>query len=255
MSYDPRNHWNEVADAIVTRGSSSQVAGYDSPLDRYVRARFVKDFVAVPVAGRDVMEVGSGSGLNLQLLERGGARSITAVDVSERMLAIAKENMRGARASTRFLHIDGQRIPLPDASVDDVFTVTVLQHNSDPAGLASLMSEIARVARHRIYLFEDTARAERGTPEYMLRPVEFYRSFFEARGYRMIERRVTNLFVTQKLFSLFNRITGLYRKKEGAATTRLAAAVQYPFMPMTILLDNLVRWPVGMTKIVFERMQ
>lgn len=255
MSYDPRHYWNDVADAIAARVSGSQVAGYDSPLDRYVRARFVKEFVSIRVTGKDVMEVGSGSGLNLQLLERGGARSITAVDVSERMLDIARKNMQRARVRTRFLHIDGQAIPLPDASIDYVFTVTVLQHNTDPVGLALLMSEIARVARERIYLFEDTARTERGIPEYVLRPVKFYQSVFEQRGYRMIEKRVINLFVTQKLFSLFNRIAGLYGKKEGAATGRVAALMQYPFLPFTVLLDRLVRWPEGNTVMVFERIR
>lgn len=255
MSYDPRNYWNEVADAISTRRSGSQVAGYDSPLDRYVRARFVKEFTSVPVEGKDVMEVGSGSGLNLQLLEQGSARSITAVDVSERMLVLAKENMRNARARTQFLHIDGRIIPLPNASVDYVFTVTVLQHNSDPAQLETLMGEIARIARERIYLFEDTARTARGTPEYMLRPVDFYRNFFEGRGYRMIEKRVISLFVTQKVFSLLNRITGLYSKKEGAATAKFSALLQYPFMPVTALLDRIIRWSEGNTMIVFERIR
>lgn len=255
MSYDPRNYWDDVAREISSRNSGSAVAGYDSPLDRYARDKVMEHFCAIDVSGKDVMEIGSGSGLNLRLLDERRPRSITAVDVSENMLSLAKERMRTAVSPTRFLHIDGRSIPLKDSSIDVIFTVTVLQHNSDLPALQSLMGEMARLARQRICLFEDTSPLERGTPEYMMRPPSFYREFFESRGFHLVESRYISIFFTQKLFSLFNRLTGLYRKKEGAATSPLAKLLYYPFLPLTSLLDRIFVRTEGNTMMIFERIR
>lgn len=253
MSYDVRTHWNDVASAITERNSGTQLAGYDSILDRYARAKFLKDFTSINVENKKVMEVGSGSGLNLQILDQGKAKSITAVDISEKMLELAKANMQNAQAEKNFIHIDGRNIPLADQAIDCSFTVTVLQHNSDVNSLTNLSKEIARVTKERIYLFEDTAKREKGTPDYMLRPVSFYKNMFESNGFRLTQIQYNNMYFTQKVFSLFNRIFGLYNKKEGASTPIFAQILQYPFLPVTILLDKLFHFKEGNTLMVFER--
>lgn len=254
MSYDVRTHWNDVASAISERNSGTQLAGYDSILDRHARAKFLQHFTAINVAGKNVMEIGSGSGLNLLLLNQGKAKSITAVDISEKMLELAKNNMKNAEAQKNFIHIDGRNIPLADKSIDYAFTVTVLQHNSDVASLTNLAKEISRVVSQKIYLFEDTAPREKGSPDYMLRPVSFYQNMFEANGFRLVETKYISMYFTQKLFSLFNRIFGLYGKKEGAATPLFAQIIQYPFLPITSLLDKLFQFKEGNTLMVFERL-
>ena len=253
MSYDVRNHWNHVADLISTRDSDTQLAGYDSLFDRYARSKIVDQIRKIQVFDKDVMEVGSGSGLNLLLLDAARPRSITAVDVSEKMLELAKTNMRQTRTPIKFVHIDGRSLPMPDASLDYAFTITVLQHNSDIEVLQSLVGNITRVVRERVYLFEDIASIEKGTPDYMLRPVEFYQSLFEKHGFHLVETRFIGLFYTQKLFSLFNRLTGLYKKKEGAATPTMLRFIQYPFLPITMLLDKLFVRQEGNALMVFER--
>ncbi|PIS12101.1 MAG: hypothetical protein COT73_00440 [Bdellovibrio sp. CG10_big_fil_rev_8_21_14_0_10_47_8] len=253
MEYDVRTHWNDVANAISTRDSGTQLAGYDSVLDRYARSKFLGYFTSIPVRQKDVMEVGSGSGLNLKLLDQGGALSITAVDISEKMLELAKKNMETAQAKTKFVHIDGRSIPLPDQSVDYAFTVTVLQHNSSVESLKSLTKDIARIVRERIYLFEDTSPKEKGSPDYMLRPIEFYQKMFESHGFKLVETKVINMYFTQKVFSLFNRITGLYGKSEGASTPWFLRWLQYPFLPMTMFLDKVFMRREGNTLMIFER--
>jgi len=90
MVFEVRSHWNDVADAIHKRNSGSQLAGYDSLLDRYTRSKFLKIFKKIDVSNKIVMEVGSGSGLNLKVLDEAKPLSIIAVDISDDKLSFAK---------------------------------------------------------------------------------------------------------------------------------------------------------------------
>ena len=63
--YDPRTYWDRVADEIGDRPSGQELAGDDSPVYRYKRARLVEALQGVPVHGNALLEVGCGPGGNL----------------------------------------------------------------------------------------------------------------------------------------------------------------------------------------------
>jgi ubiquinone/menaquinone biosynthesis C-methylase UbiE len=93
-------------------------------------------------AGRDIVELGCGTGANTAwLAER--ARSVVAVDFSAAMLGKARARL--AAPHVGFLQADIRApLPLRPASADLVVIVLVLEHVQD---LATVMDECARVLR------------------------------------------------------------------------------------------------------------
>lgn len=107
---------------------------YDDVAERYERlvapkylsiARIVADR-APDITGRDVFEVGAGTGLLTRLLApRGGYRSYVASDVSAPMLATARSLVN---ADVDFIEADVRDLPVEDSSFDLVIgSLTPLQ--------------------------------------------------------------------------------------------------------------------------------
>src|SRR5512137_20313 len=107
---------------------------YDDVADRYEKlvapkylsiARIVAD-QAPDLTGRDVLEVGAGTGLLTRLLApRGGYRSYVASDVSAPMLALAASLVD---ADVDFIEADVRKLPVEDATFDLVIgSLTPLQ--------------------------------------------------------------------------------------------------------------------------------
>jgi malonyl-CoA O-methyltransferase len=115
---------------------------YDSMTNatRDLDARVVRELLRVD--GRDVVEVGCGTGKNtVWLAER--ARSVVALDVSPGMLAKARE--RVSAANVRFVQHDLREAwPVEPASADVVTFDLVLEHVER---LGPVMAEAARVLR------------------------------------------------------------------------------------------------------------
>jgi hypothetical protein len=131
--------------------------------------------------------------------------------------------------------------------------VTVLQHNTDISSLEKLVGSISSVVREKIFIFEDTAIREKGTPDYMLRPVKFYENIFELHGFKLILTKNIKMYYTLRVLSLLNRLMGLYSKKEGESLTALQRFFQYPFLLITIFLDTVFTNNEGNTLMIFER--
>lgn len=107
---------------------------YDDVSERYEKlvapkylpiARIVADH-APDVGGKDVFEVGAGTGLLTRLLaRRGGYRSYVASDVAARMLETAE---RLVNADVKFIEADIRKLPIEDATFDLIIgSLTPLQ--------------------------------------------------------------------------------------------------------------------------------
>jgi malonyl-CoA O-methyltransferase len=123
-------------------------ASYDA--DRNLTRDLDADVVRrlpLDVDGRDVVELGCGTGKNTVWLAA-RARTVTALDFSAGMLARARERLAAApdgRAATRLVEHDVREPwPVPDASADVVIGNLVLEH---VAALAPVYAEAARALR------------------------------------------------------------------------------------------------------------
>lgn len=93
-----------------------------------------------------VLEVGCNVGANLRwLAELLGAENVAGVDVNERALAVAREQVPGADLRVAV----ARDLPFPDDSFDLAFTTGVLIHQP-PDELGTVLDEIVRCSRRYV---------------------------------------------------------------------------------------------------------
>ncbi|MET4583501.1 ubiquinone/menaquinone biosynthesis C-methylase UbiE [Conyzicola nivalis] len=113
-------------------------------------AREVDEFLRVGGVGLDgsarLLEIGCGVGRMTGRLA-GLCGSVIAADVSSEMLARAAVNL-GGLPTVSFLELSGDGdLPLPDASVDAVFSYITMQHVPTAAAQERYFAEAVRVVR------------------------------------------------------------------------------------------------------------
>ena len=91
---------------------------------RNKRLRPYRERVIGAAEGR-VLEIGAGSGLNLQLY-RSGAREVLALEPDRNLLRMAERNATRAPRPVTFVEASAEHIPLEDRSFDTVVTTWTL---------------------------------------------------------------------------------------------------------------------------------
>ena len=84
--------------------------------------------------GQTVLDLGSGGGIDVLLSAKrvGPAGKVYGLDMTDEMLALARENQRKAGATNvEFLKGEIEHIPLPDASVDVIISNCVINLSAD----------------------------------------------------------------------------------------------------------------------------
>jgi malonyl-CoA O-methyltransferase len=122
---------------------------YDSDPNRTRElAGEVLHLAELPIAGRDLVEIGCGTGRNTEWLAT-QAGSITALDFSEEMLRHAATRVQNPK--TRFIQHDVRTTwPLADNAMDVVVAMLILEHIEH---LEPVVAEAARVLRPNGNLF------------------------------------------------------------------------------------------------------
>lgn len=106
-----------------------------------VIARFL-----TPVAGRSVLDVGTGTGRAAIALASRGA-SVTGVDASAEMLAVAERRAAAAGVAVTLARGDAHGLAFGDRAFDAVICLRVLMH---APGWHASVAELCRVARTRV---------------------------------------------------------------------------------------------------------
>jgi ubiquinone/menaquinone biosynthesis C-methylase UbiE len=95
------------------------------------------------LAGKDVLEVGCGSGIAVQLFAEAGAK-VTAVDLTPWAVATTRSRLEAFGLEAEVFEADGEQLPLADDSFDLVFSWGVIHHSTD---MERALSELVRVCR------------------------------------------------------------------------------------------------------------
>lgn len=80
----------------------------------------------IPVANGDVFEIGVGPGVNFPLYDSAKVKKVYALEPNPGMFRRADERRRKTNLKVDFIDLPGERIPLPDASVDTVVSTFTL---------------------------------------------------------------------------------------------------------------------------------
>jgi ubiquinone/menaquinone biosynthesis C-methylase UbiE len=172
---------------------------FSGPIGRLIadtQEQVIASFLA-PLAGRTVLDVGTGTGRGAIALARRGA-VVTGVDASAEMLAVARTRAAAAGVTVTFSREDAHGLPFADRTFDAVLCLRVLMHTP---GWRQSLGELCRVARDRV-VFDYPAMASAALLESLARRlahaagarVEAYRVFTEssvratlrANGYRVV---------------------------------------------------------------------
>ena len=100
-----------------------------------------------PVQNKSVLEIACGTGEQTKLFTEKGAL-VTAIDLSEEMLEIAKKKNNN---SVNFLYCDATNLPFPDNHFD-ISTTTLCLHTVDSSTRTKIIVEMQRVTKDKGYL-------------------------------------------------------------------------------------------------------
>jgi ubiquinone/menaquinone biosynthesis C-methylase UbiE len=103
---------------------------------------------AAPLAGREVLDVGTGTGRAAIVLAAAGAR-VTGVDASAEMLRVARERAAARGVAVRFDQGDAHALPFADGAFALAVSLRVLMHTP---GWRQCVGELCRVAREAVIL-------------------------------------------------------------------------------------------------------
>src|SRR3954447_175197 len=123
------------------------------------QTRRIRERVCADLDG-EVLEIGFGTGHNLPFLPAGVPR-LLAVEPAGRSVELARKRIDAATADVEVVGLDGQRLPVPDQSVDAVLCTWSLC--TIPDGVAAVR-EARRVLRPggRFYFVEHGAAPDAG---------------------------------------------------------------------------------------------
>lgn len=151
-----------------------------------------------PIAGRTILDVGTGTGRAALAFARAGA-VVTGIDASAEMLAVAERHAAEQHLSATFRVGDAHQIPFPDRSFDAAVSLRVIMHTPN---WRQCVSELCRVSNGRVIVdfpafgsFASIESAIRGARKALGAKTEAYRTLREAAvrdvitnsGFRIVE--------------------------------------------------------------------
>ncbi len=202
-----QSHYSYTKYANAATARTFDDRRFGGPIGQLVaatQARVLADFIG-DVKGREVLDVGTGTGRAALLLARGGAQ-VTGVDASEQMLAVARERAAADGANIRFLLGDAHALVFHDRSFDASVSLRVLMHTPE---WRSCLAELCRVSNRLVIFDYPSARslaaiqsAARAAADAVGIRTEAYRVFSDRQIAAELERSGFRVRATHRLFVL-----------------------------------------------------
>jgi len=139
-----RAYWNHRIHDLEISSHPPGSPGFFADLDEYHfdKLHHLLDLVDFGgYAGRRVLDVGCGTGVDLVRFVRGGASGV-GIDLADSAIALARENLRHQSLAASLSVGDGERLPFPDGTFELVYAHGVLQYTP---GDRAMVEECRRV--------------------------------------------------------------------------------------------------------------
>lgn len=149
-----RAYWNERIHDIELSADPPGSAAFYAALDAYRlrKNRYLLESVGFARwAGRDVLEIGCGAGLDLVRFARLGAR-VTGIDIAAGALALAQGYCDVAGVGATLLQADGTRLPFGDSQFDLVYCHGVLPFSRDPVAIVAESHRVLRSGGTAVFM-------------------------------------------------------------------------------------------------------
>lgn len=137
---------------------------YDAMAHGEVDNAFVERVVALGAKTGHFLDVGTGPAqIPILLAQRCPDIRLTAIDLSEEMLKIAKRHVAAAELAERITleHVDAKTLPYPDSTFDGLLSNSIVHHIHDSLRALKEMSRVVKPGG--LVLIRDLVRPE--TPE------------------------------------------------------------------------------------------
>jgi SAM-dependent methyltransferase len=149
-----RAYWNQRVDDTQLSDHPRGSLGYFEALDAYrlEKCDYLERVIDFPAwAGREVLEVGCGPGLDLVRFARAGAR-VTGLDIATRAIDLAREYCRTAGVEARLVEGDAASLPLRAESFDLVYCMGLLPFVPEPAAVVAEAHRVLRPGGRAIFM-------------------------------------------------------------------------------------------------------
>lgn len=234
--YHPESYWSDVAKRIKSREGKNVVAGDDEPFYRYKRQRFLEMLKAVNFEGKSVLEIGNGPGGNLKEISSLKPSRLVGADISAEMIKLARANND---EFVELVKIDGTSLPFEDNTFDIVFTATVLQHNTDDKMMRTILDEICRVSKDKVFLFEKVDSEIKGDDLCYARPVQYYTDLVSPHGFVLASTEYINIRSSYFVSGAIRKGLNSKTREEGEPLNALSTILQNISLPFTKILDKI----------------
>lgn len=252
MEYIVDQYWEDVAQRIESREEGNVIAGDDEPYYIYKRKLSLDILKTIPVQGKEIFELGYGAGGNLLELARLSPSKISGADLSPTMNKLSTERL------AHFQNLDlrlvtNENLPFDNQSMDYVFTITVLQHNTNEESLIKIINELCRISRDKVVISERVESSVSGSVLCLGRPVAYYENLFNANGFQLIDVKFLPLQASYYVCGAIRKLLNSSSRQEGEPLTKFSLFLQKILMPITKVLDKIIPSNRDLAYMSFER--
>ncbi len=248
--YIPEEYWTEVAERIEKRNDNRTTAGDDEPFYTYKRNNFLKLLLTLNIQDKSILEVGCGPGGNLEILKKLKPQKLAGVDISQKMIDLAKTR---CSSTIELTQINGSDIPYKNNTFDTVFTATVLQHITDDNILKSLIKSMSEVSKENIIIFERIETKRKIGHSNIGRTITEYKNLFSACNFKLTRVTYININASYYMAGIIRKVFNQKSHKEGERETHATKVLQKILLPITKVLDGIWKAKRDLAKLEFTK--